>query len=203
MNLSRLLELLREFDLPRPDSSGIRGKGAQRKPDTRLSNFPYDRDTAYGQPAPYDRGSSGGSNLNHPLTPSDDQGFSLTLLGMKNDPDVDEATGTPMLLSKGGTSQLGGTVPGTSAWASDPPKQWDEGDMDEDPFTRSDVAWGANEDDFVDPMQFGHPDAHVIAPDPWSVINQRLSSRGLYGMMPRESSWDRVSGMVLKKRKIS
>lgn len=259
MNLSKLLELIREFDAydrtgmaGRPDDSGIRGKGVDRQPDRRLMNFPYDRDVSYGQPANYDRGNSGGSNLNHPLTPKDDSGFSLRILGIEDPAEIEEAGGAPSSPSKGNSSQLGTSVPGASmGWANDPPKTWDDPDVkdpwdsvediqqlrnesgppdmgvvfdprppmisdppnadqpdfrsetDDDLENKVNRIWGYEDNDnFVDPGQFGQPDAHMIAPDPWGVVNKRLSSR-LYGMMPKESAWDRVSGMVLVKREIS
>lgn len=75
---------------------------------------------------------------------------------------------------------------------------------DDDLENRFDRIWGREDNmNFVDPKLFGTPDSHVIAPDPWSVISARLSSRGLYGLMPKESAWDRISGMVMKKREIS
>jgi hypothetical protein len=74
------------------------------------------------------------------------------------------------------------------------------GTTDDDTENRLDRIWGHEDNlNFVDPKLFGNHDAHQISPDPWAVVNQYLTSRGLYGMMPRESAWDRVSGMTSKK----
>lgn len=242
MKLARLVEMLNELGSAgpmhvgtagRPDDSGVRGKGAKRPVDRRMDDFPYDRDVSYGQPSAYDRGSSGGSNLHRPLTPKDDSGFSLKLLGLD---DVEESMGSPTFLTRAAQSGAGSSVPGVMiGWANDPPKVWDgdEDDVAEAPLTidprppeteevpnskapdfrmqtdddlenRLDRIWGREDNlNFVDPKLFANPDSHVIAPDPWSVVNARLSSRGLYGLMPKESAWDRVSGMVLVKRKIT
>lgn len=237
MKISRLLEIINEFGgsydrsgfASRPDDSGIRSKGAKRDPVGRMSNFPYDRDVFYGQPNAYDRGSSGGASLHGPLVPKDDSKFSLRILGQ------DEALGSPMHFGISSSPGLGTstTVPGVAGWANDPPKKWDDDDVDEGPLTidtrvppteevpnfsapdfrmqtdddlenRLDRIWGQEDNmNFVDPSLFGQPDSHIIAPDPWSVVNARLSSRGLYGLMPKESAWDRISGMVLVKREIS
>jgi len=246
MKMSRLIEMILEFDNPssfgRPDTTGIRGKGLDRKQDRRLKNFPYDTDISYGQPNNYDRGSASSDTLNHPLTPKNDREFSLRILGIE-DPAQDEAVGTPMSLSRGGSSNIGSSVPGVgTGWANNPARDWDKGplddELDEDGFmmgpmtldpapppietppspeapnfrattdddteNRLDRIWGQEDNlNFVDPKLFGSHDAHVIAPDPWSVFNNRMTSRGLYGLMPKESAWDRISGMTLKKREIS
>lgn len=250
MKLSQLIELLQEYErstFTRPDTTGIRGKGTDRQPDRRLANFPYDTDVSYGSPQVYDRGSNGaddrGSNgadtLNHPLTPHDDAGFSLRLLGIEDPAEIPEAIGTPSLFAKGNSSQRGGSIPGVgNGWANNPPKDWERSQMDDqdevvNPLTgpltidpappdietppspeapnfrtttdddlenRLNRIWGDDSNmNFVDPAGFGSHDAHQIAPDPWTAINQYLTSRGLYGRMPNESAWDRVSGMVQKK----
>lgn len=225
MKLSLLAEMIVEFGGSydrsgfggRPDDSGIRGKGVDRQPDKRLSNFPYDRDVSYGQPAPYDRGSSGGSKLGFSLTPKDDSHFSLSIIGTKDE--IDEILGSPILMSRANSSQLGSSVPGVTGWANNPKKDWDEEDdvlesplnidtsphEEEDSFMMDFYNSTFQDDDvinhLVDPSQFGSADSHVIGPDPWSVVNSRLSSRGLYGLMPKESAWDRISGMVAGGRK--
>lgn len=223
MKISRLVEWLNEFGgsydrsgfAARPDDSGIRGKGVDREPNKRLPNFPYDRDVSYGQPAPYDRGSSGGSKLGFSLTPRDDSHFSVSIIASKDD--LDEIMGSPILMARAMSSDLGSSVPGVTGWANNPPKDWDdEGDeLDESPLNIDtspsdeqypDVSFydfqiSNGDHEFVSPGEFGSSDSHVIGPDPWSAVNTRLSSRGLYGLMPKESAWDRVSGMVLGGRK--
>lgn len=242
MTFERLIELLQGMAedygsgfAGRPDDSGIRSKGVNRQPDVRLSNFPYDRDVSYGQPATYDRGSGATGPLNNPLTPQDDSTFSLRLLGIEDPAEVEEASGTPSMFGKGGSSNIGSSIPGMGgAWAHDPPREWDESEMEEDsPLTivtsvpppepapgggmpdfrgetdddlenRLNRIWGQEDNlNFVDPNMFGQPDTHMIAHDPWSVINSRLNSRGLYGLMPKESAWDRVTGAGRRKREIS
>lgn len=241
MKVKRLFEVLNELDYGglsgaagRPDDSGIRSKGLKREPITRLINFPYDRDTSYGEPAAYDRGNAGSGGLHRKLTPKDDSGYSEKLLGVQGfDPkEIEEIMGSPILLTKGITSQMGSSVPGTGKWSSNPYKEWERGEFDEDALAidtsppdieevpvanapdfrmqtdddlenRLNRIWGGDSNlNFVDPNLFAQPDSHMIAPDPWSVINTRLSSRGLYGLMPKESSWDRISGMTLNKRNI-
>jgi len=242
MKISRLVEVVRRLDeldpgnlAGRPDSSGIRGQGLKREPDRRLGNFPYDRDTFYGQPVGYDRGSSNVGNLNGPLIPHDDSEFSLKLMNLESE-DVDEAINTPYFMGKANSTGGGSTLAGVSGWANNPPKDWEEGEFsesilntlnidtsppeteevpnshlpdfhyqtDDDMENRLDRIWGREDNlNFVDPNMFASPDSHVIAPDPWSVVNTRLTSRGLYGLMPKESAWDRVTGMTLNKREIS
>lgn len=216
----------------RADDSGVRGKGAKRPVDRRSDDFPYDRDVSYGQPSAYDRGSSGGSNLHGPLTPKDDSKFSLRLLGL-DDVEEAMGTPTFFARSAQSDigSVVPGVMIGWAN--DPPRDWDEGEDIDESPLTidprppdteeipnahtpdfrmqtdddlenRLDRIWGREDNlNFVDPKLFARPDSHVIAPDPWSVINARLSSRGLYGLMPKESAWDRVSGMVLVKRKIS
>ena len=219
--LKELLETIDEYDrlgfAGHPDASGIRGHGLDRRPDRRSDDYPYDRDVSYGQPANYDRGNSATGPLNHPLTPKDDEFFSLSLLGLK------EVSGSPILFSRGDSSQQGSSVPGASGgWANDPPKDWDENELDlddvgeaqltidpappdveavpvvsvsrdqtdDDLEGRLDRIWGNNDNtNFVDPPH--NPDIHVVGPDPWGpAINTRFSSRLNFGLIPKESVWE-------------
>lgn len=115
----------------RKDFSGVRG-GLKRPLLTRLMDFPYDRDVSYGVPAGNDRGTSAAGPLENPLTPKDAEHFSLSII----DPDgVDEIAGSHTLLSRGGSSQLGSSVPGSSGgWAHSPVKPWDEEEVSEGPL---------------------------------------------------------------------
>ena len=73
---------------------------------------------------------------------------------------------------------------------------------DDDLENRLNGIWGREDNmNFVQSKDFGQPDFHMVGGDPWSVINQHLSSRGLYGMLPKESAWDRVSGMANRKKR--
>lgn len=230
MTLSRLFEILAEIDglEAAPDNTGVRGQGVVRRPDRRLANFPYDRDVFYGQPSAWDRGSSATGPLNLPLTPKDDSKFSLRIMGMENDGDLAEVLGSPELLSRAYSSDLGTSIPGVhTGWARNPPKDWDvkEGPLTIDPHppdtedspnpstpdfrfqtdddleNRLDRIWGNDDNlNLVDPATFGAANSHIIGPDPWSVVNSRLSSRGLYGLMPKESAWDRMSGSKKKRQ---
>ena len=232
------MEVLSELDYggrlgfaSRPDDSGIRSRGLTREPIVRLGNFPYDKQVSYGQPQNYDRGNMGAGSLHGPLTPKDDSTFSHRLLDLDEE-DLEEIMGSPILLTRGVTSQMGSSIPGTGTWSKNPMKDWDKGEFDEGalsidtsppdieevPVANTPDFRAETDDDlenrinrifgqdnnlnFVDPNLFATPDIHVIAPDPWAIINARLSSRGLYGLMPKESSWDRISGMTLNKREI-
>jgi hypothetical protein len=213
----------------RYDDSGVRFNGADRRPRGRGGNYPYDRDVFYGKPTAYDRGSNASGPLDGNLIPKDDRHFSLRTLGIEDDEideisgsPINMSRGTS---SQRGSSVPGAA----GGWAVDPPKDWDEddgdidygheGDVDEDfevivpgiddgheesyrDFLRSldpiDRPSGG-EIDLVDPEAFGKPDAHVIGPDPWGAFNNRMTSRGLYGLMPKESAWDRMRGLSLKK----
>lgn len=197
----------------RPDDSGIRGKGMDRKVDRRLATYPYDRDVFYGQPSAYDRGNAGGSNLNHSLIPKDTSKFSLTLLDLPLQ-DIEEIVGYPVSFVKSGESARGTAIPGASAgWATNPSKNWDEPeDIEELNIGYSDHSIGDDYDleldprgpgygDFplVDPSQFGKFDAHVISPDPWSAINRNFSQRLNNSVIPQATAWDRVTGLRLDK----
>ncbi len=213
-----------------PDNSGIRGQGAKRPPVSRLSVFPYDRDVSYGQPAGNDRDTSSAGPSFHGLTPKDTEHFSLSLLdleeivnefiGAPQLPSKGDTSNAPSPIPG-----MGG------AWAVDPKKPWDEepeitdegvpfdpseiepepvptnfaswrDQTDDDLENKLDRVWGREDNtNFVQSTDFGQPDFHVISPDPWSVVNQHLSSRGLYGYLPKESAWDRISGMTSKKRR--
>lgn len=239
MKLSRLLQIVEAGDYggrlgfgARPDDTGIRSKGVNRKPDRRLGDFPYDRDITYGQPGKYDRGSSVHTSNHGTLTPKDDSTFSLTLMDLEEI--VNEVMGSPMLLSRGGSSNLGSMVPGVNGgWANNPSKQWDDDEeviypevtTEEDiygsapiPIRPEDqtgwekfVDFGSindfeslyDERPLVDPGHYAEMDFHVISPDPWTTINHNISSRGLKGVLPQQSAWDRISGMVLEPRKNS
>jgi hypothetical protein len=186
----------------RTDNTGIRSKGVDRKPDRRLKDFPYDRDITYGNPGKKDRGSSVSTmHRGAPITPKDDEHFSLSIMDLEEL--VKEIMGSPILLSRGGSSQLGSMVPGVNGgWANNPPKDWDDEDEDTSRWYDN-TSLGELEGPeraLVDPEHYGEFDFHQIAPDPWTTINHALSSRGLQGRLPRESAWDRISGMTLEPR---
>ena len=47
-------------------------------------------------------------------------------------------------------------------------------------------------------LGIGKHDIQVVAPDPWAaVIGGRMTSRGLYGLMPKESSWDTLKAVFV------
>ena len=211
------------------DDSGIRAKGVKRNPLKRPKDFPYDKtdpDQMYGNPQAYDRGSNVGGALHKPLVPKGISDKGAEQMGLKiklvklTDEELDEVLGSPILLGKGGSSQMGSSVPGVgSGWAKNPPKDWDQEDfskMDKaqlerivaklqimkpaatresplqvNPAPNPDVDLGPGdtepETDFERRMA-----VLVMAPDGYgSGINgNRMSSRGLYGMMPKESAWD-------------
>jgi hypothetical protein len=96
----------------RPDATGVRG-GIKRKELSRAGDFPYDREVSYGQPAAYDRGSRKvvPFRFNPERSPWDD---------------VEEAIGTPYLLSKDAPG-MGSSIPGNGrGWASPPNLEPDE-----------------------------------------------------------------------------
>jgi hypothetical protein len=96
----------------RPDATGVRG-GIKRKELSRAGDFPYDREVSYGQPAAYDRGSQKvvPFRFNPERSPWDD---------------VEEAIGTPYLLSKDAPG-MGSSIPGNGrGWASPPNLEPDE-----------------------------------------------------------------------------
>jgi hypothetical protein len=103
------------------DADGNRGgKGRQRGTTKRSRTYPYDRDTSYGQPGAYDRGSSGAGPSHQPLTPH----TSFTAWE-----EVDEAMGTPTNFGMSNRSSLGSTVPGMGGgWSHAPIKPWDDED---------------------------------------------------------------------------
>ncbi len=221
MKLSRLMQIVEAGPGFRPDDSGIRLTGVKRKPDKRMGDFPYDREITYGQPGmSTDRSSnSAATSGGRAITPKDDETFSLTLMDLENV--MKEILDSPVLMSKGNSSQMGSSVPGANGgWANNPVKSWD--DEDTDPFDKNDVGgtipydsdYGYEyitsmhnvrevDNQLVDPRSYAKMDFHVISPDPWSTINQSLSSRGLVGRLPRESAWDRISGMTLEPRQKS
>lgn len=214
----------------RPDSSGVRG-GLKRPLIKRNKNFPFDRDDPdqmYGNPQAYDRGSNVGGALHKPLTPkkiSDDDaenmGFKVKVkLEKLTDEELDEVLGSPMLLGKAGSSQMGNAIPGVgSGWAKNPPKDWDDEDFSKmekpqlerilaklqiampattresplqvNPAPNPDVDLGPGDDE--PETEFERRMAMlVVGPDSYIPGTQgnRLSSRGTYGMMPKESAWD-------------
>lgn len=222
MKLDELFRFINEYGpyistVGRPDGSGIRGKGVVRKQVSRLDSFPYDRDVSYGQPTNYDRGNSITGPLNHILTPKDDSHFSLSLLA--SDDEIDEVMGSPILFTRATSSHLGSPIPGNKGWAGNPMKPWDESDLEEaplsvnpapnhdeeilpgffDPEVRNYVgdlearlALCGGDDDDIEPPKKKNPDAHIIGPDVYGTINHRISSRGLGGLMPKESAWDKL-----------
>lgn len=107
----------------RPDGSR---SGLNRPTLARALEFPYDRDTSYGEPNAYDRGSSGAGPSHSGITPKDTS-HSIW------DEDMDEASGTPISIDKANRGQIGNStgVPGAAGgWASDPARPWDEDDKE-------------------------------------------------------------------------
>lgn len=239
MKVRTIFERLEEYDrlgfAGHPDASGIRGQGMNRQPYSRLQNFPYDRDDQYGEPQVYDRGSSAAFGLHRPLTPHDDEHFSLSLLDLEQI--FNEIGGSPSYPSKGNSSNMGSTIPGMGGdWAVNPPRDWDDApeitdgppsDEDEIPMTpfpppvepvmgmlpdyrsetdddlenRLNRIYGREDnEDFVQRQAFANPDYHTLQRDPFSVVNKNFVDRGLYGLLSRESAWDRVTSMSRKKR---
>lgn len=141
-----LTELLNELEyytaaLQRYDTTGDRSRGRHRDPDKRGKNYPYDRQVTYGQPAAYDRGSSGAGPSHQPLTPH---------TSYTSWEEVDEAMGTPTNFGMSNRSSLGGSVPGMGGgWSHAPIKPWD--DEDDKKKNECDVAaaFGSTADDNV------------------------------------------------------
>lgn len=226
------------------DDSGVR-KGLKRPLIKRPKKFPYDKndpDQMYGNPQAYDRGSNVGSAMHKPLTPKDISDDDAERMGMKikleklSDEELDEVMGSPMLLGKAGSSQMGSSVPGVgSGWAKNPPKDWDDEDfskMDkaklerivaklqvlkphltrESPLTIDPRPPDIEQVPVADPeyridqtdsdlerrlflLGVGKDDGdigHGTAPDSFvaGIGGNRLTSRGLYGLMAKESAWD-------------
>lgn len=98
----------------RPDSSGVR-KGLNRPASKRDKMFPFDRDTTYGTPQAYDRGSNTGRDAGpHEIVPKD-------IRHSHWEEEMDEVVGSPILIGKSGNPGSAGTVPGTGgAWADSP-----------------------------------------------------------------------------------
>ncbi|MFA5750589.1 MAG: hypothetical protein WC895_05265, partial [Candidatus Shapirobacteria bacterium] len=138
MNLKEFVDVILEYDFVgtnmRPDASGMRGQGLNRQCNKMDAVFPYDKndpDKAYGQPANYDRGSSGKGPMHQPLTPRGDTWGSEGDRDTDQD-DMDEAMGTPMNFTMSGKSNMGGAIPGgNQSWNANPTKPWDEDDEQE------------------------------------------------------------------------
>lgn len=102
----------------RHDFSGVRG-GLRRPLTKRDGQFPYDRETFYGTPQAYDRGSNKGRDQGpHPIVPKDTNHS----IWDDMEPEVSEALGTqgtsPRAQSGDGS---GRTLPGTTGpWAHAP-----------------------------------------------------------------------------------
>lgn len=210
------------------DDSGVRN-GLARKPIKRNKRFPFDRndsDQMYGNPQAYDRGSNVGSAMHVQLTPKDISDKDAEKLNFKvkleklSDEELDEVMGSPMLLGRANSSNMGSTIPGVgSGWAKNPPKDWDQEDfskMDKAKLERIlaklqiampattresplQIDTSPNPDENLGPgddepeTEFERrmallgmaPDSYVTTPN-----GNRLSSRGLYGQMPKESAWE-------------
>lgn len=227
----------------RIDFSGVRG-GLNRPNIKRAGNFPYDKtdpDQTYGNPQTYDRGSNKGGALHKPLTPVDISDQDAERMGLKpkeakllklTDEELDEVMGAPMLLTRGNSSDLGSSVPGSAgSWSKNPPKDWDQdpdfSKMDEKQLARIVAKLQIARPHMtresplqIDPRppdieqipnqqpeyQIDQSDSdlehrlanleiagggHSTAPDEWKTgMGGRQTSRGLYGLMPKESAWD-------------
>lgn len=235
------------------DDSGVR-KGLYRPPIKRAGNYPYDKtdpDNSYGTPQAYDRGSNVGSAGHSPITPRDISDADAERMGLKKDPfkkekleklsdeELDEVLGSPMLLSRGNTSSLGSSVPGSAgSWSKNPPKDWDDEDLsklDDAKVLRLIQKLHIRRPDLTreSPLQIDtrapdieeipnqEPEYHVDqsdsdlerrlfvlgldksdgygnAPDGYSpgINGNRLTSRGLYGLMPKESAWESLNSIL-------
>jgi hypothetical protein len=171
-------KLLREFSAQfavgtfgRPDASGIRMNGANKKCIARPSNYPYDEDEPdqmYGNPAAYGRsGPSSPSSIHNSITPKD---VKYTEWGKEER--EDEAIGVPTNFGKSGQGQMGSqAMPGTvgHGWNDAPIKPWDDDDTDEhpnNPFRR--VKHGDRNDEAHVTEKYGpmgmHPGVHEVMP---------------------------------------
>lgn len=134
-----------------------------------------------------------------------------------SDEELDEVMGSPMLLGRANSSAMGSSIPGVgSGWAKNPPKDWDDEDFSKmgkeqiarivaklqiinpastresplqvNPAPNADIEHipfdGGGWDDEPETEFERRMAMLVVVPD------NRPSSRGLYGMMPKESAWD-------------
>jgi hypothetical protein len=163
----------------RPDDSR-RGDDKNFKTISRGQNYPYDRtnpDQSYGQPGGTDR-HSGNREPGHSTIVPKDTSHSIW-------DDIAEAMGTPMLLTRGATSQIGSSVPGMGGFSKNPPKPWDESDVDDTEF----VDMPTDEEleqlglSKVEPS----PSRELVVP----AVQVSLSTpHG--GMIPHRSAWDEL-----------
>lgn len=76
-------------------------------------------------------------------------------------------------------------------------------ETDDDLENRLDRIYGREDNtNFVTPpgASFADPDFHFLSREPYAIVNKNLTARGLYGLMSKESAWDRVTSMSRKKR---
>ena len=230
--LERLEEYDRLGFAGHPDSSGVRG-GLNRPTYARIQNFPYDRDDQYGEPQVYDRGSSGAGGLQRALTPHDDEHFSLSLMDLEEivkevmgDPSNPSKGNSSNLGSA--IPGMGGSWAVAPPRDWDEPDEVDESPLnidtrtpdveaipmaglpdyrsetDDDLENRLNRIWGREDNvNFVQPSGFADPDFHVMSREPFLMVNKNLTARGLYGLMSKESAWDRVTSMSRTKRENS
>jgi hypothetical protein len=198
------------------DTSGARGgNGPHRKTVQRSKGSSAKNDQGF----PYDKGTKvniefGGMNdmnrqSHHPITPKNTEHSVWD--------DLEEVAGSPILLKKqpGPGSATG--VPGAGSslgWNKNPIKQWDKNDevdeggfmygasgfadtTDSSPEITPTAGVSVNKDkelDIAEPTNRGYKkDIYVVGTDrPFStgLGNAFRGSRGLYGMMPKESAWD-------------
>lgn len=113
--------------IQRPDGDSDRLAKKNFIPRQRGDNFPFDRPTGLlGQPNMNPDRGTGGHSVGHAavILPHD--------LSHSAWNDIEEILGSPILLSKAYSSQLGSIIPGVGNWANDPPKDWDKGELEED-----------------------------------------------------------------------
>jgi hypothetical protein len=109
----------------RPDPDDHRRSKVNFEPLERDDEFPYDEpDRTYGAP-----------NTSYGSAPhSKTRTFEIVPKNTEHTTwdDLEEIVGYPALLSKAYDSQVGSSIPGVNGWANDPPKDWDENELEED-----------------------------------------------------------------------
>lgn len=185
---------MKEDTYLRPDASGNRG-GVDRKPQQSGDDYPYDKQTSYGQPAIYDRGSGTKSTLRRPLTPKSAW------------EELEEAIGTPMFFQKAYSSQRGSSVAGaapSAAWSHPPSHAWDEnqkedelekfGEAEAPPFEPVPPHIELRDPNVEDPShEIFLVQAGAVSPTPEDLVTQILSSMGL---LPQHSVWPFLEKMM-------
>lgn len=170
---------LQTFSRPETDR---KGDPKNFKTRSRGSDYPYDRtnpDQAYGQPGnAMDRSASGVGPGHAQIVPKDIRHSAWE--------DMLEAMGTPMLLTRGATSQIGSSVPGMGGFSKDPPKAWD--DEDDDVVSMSD----ATSDDEIVKRIDPSPPRDIVPLASISFSDPRDS------MLRSRSPWDELLSMFAK-----